>query len=141
MADALGENDWDDWEDTNRQGVRNQLRWALQALACDGIQQIQLFPARACKPFELADDFATWANMARSLFAGLFTPEQLGTLQKIDSSLEKLSREDEALWTDDALHSRPEWEELRSMAKVALGSFGWPIERPPEGRSRYISGN
>jgi hypothetical protein len=34
------------------------------------------------------------------------------------------------LWTDEALSSDPRWEEVRTLAKAALVSFGWPIEIP-----------
>lgn len=37
-------------------------------------------------------------------------------------------------WTDEALSSDPRWEEVRTLAKAALVSFGWPIEMPPPAR-------
>ncbi len=50
MSHALGEDNWDDWEDDTRRGVRNQFRWSLQALACDADVQLTLFPDFVCKP-------------------------------------------------------------------------------------------
>jgi hypothetical protein len=145
MVDALGENDWDDWEDPERQGIRNQFRWSLQALACESSVQMQLFPERACKPYELASDYSHWAGAVQSRFASLISKEQLEAVRQIDSRLRALSRGGtvfrEVLWQDDALSTQPEWNELRSMARSALEFFGWPIERPPNGRSRYLLGD
>ena len=144
MSHALGENDWYDWEDDTHRGARNQFRWSLQALACKREDQIALFPDFVDKPYELVCDYDNWSQVARSSFAGLFSDDQLRALQAIDVRIETMSRGgtdfDEALWNEDALGTRSEWEELRSLSKSALALFEWPIDKPPSGRSMYVRG-
>jgi hypothetical protein len=145
VSNALGEEDWDDWEDDARHGARNQFRWSLQALACEADDQLTLFPDFTCKPDELTSDYDNWSKAARSRFAGLFSDDQLAALRAIDSRIDAMSRRgiefEEELWRDDALGTRPEWEALRALAKLALKSFGWPTEKPPWGRSLYARGD
>jgi hypothetical protein len=141
---ALGENDWYDWEDDTRRGVRNQFRWSLQALACDADDQRSLFPNSVDTLYELVSDYDHWSKTAQSYFAGLFSKDQLAALRAIDSRIDAMSRGgreyDKSLWYDDALNSRREWEELRSLSKSALACFDWPLEKPPWGRSLYARG-
>ena len=141
MSQALGEDDWYDWEDEMRQGARNQFRWSLQALACEHDDQVTLFPDFVDKPYELVSDFCHWSRVARSTFAGLFSDDQLRVLQAIDVRIETMSRGgidfDEKLWNVDSLGKRCEWEELRSLSKAALACFDWPAKKPPWGRSLY----
>jgi hypothetical protein len=144
ISKALGEDDWDDWEDENRRGVRNQFRWGLQALACDADVQLTLFPDFVCKPHELASDYGHWSEAARSVFAGQFSTEQLAALGAIDARLDAMSRGGtdfkEEVWAEEALSTKSQWTELRSLAKAALACFGWPAQKPPWGRSIYVSG-
>jgi hypothetical protein len=44
------------------------------------------------------------------------------------------------LWTDNALHSRPEWSEIRSLAQKTLAAFGWPVTIPPSYSQEFITG-
>lgn len=143
MSKALGEDDWDDWENDNQRGVRKQFRWALQALACDADVQFTLFPDFVCKADELASDYGHWSEVARSVFAGQFSTEQLAALGAIDARLDAMSRGgtefNEELWYEGALGTKPQWKELRSLATAALAWFGWPAAIPPWGRSIYAS--
>jgi hypothetical protein len=70
-----------------------------------------------------------------------FSGDQLEALQAIDFRLDTMSRGgsefDEELWSDSALDSRREWEELRSLARAALTRLGWPVDVPPLDRSMY----
>ncbi len=117
-------------EDDDRRGVRDQFRWSLQALACDAEAQRSLFPDFVCKADELALDYDHWSEVARSFFAGEFSGVQLAALAKIDSRLDAMGRGgaefEEVLWSEDALGTRPQWEELRSLAKLALACFARP---------------
>jgi hypothetical protein len=145
VSQALSENDWDDWEDEIRQGVRNQFRWSLQALACSAEDQFALFPNFVSTPYELASDFNHWSKAALSKFAGKFSEDQLAAIRAIDELTTAMSRGgplfDEALWDDEALGARSEWEQLRSLGKTALACFDWPMEKPPWGRSVYSGGD
>jgi hypothetical protein len=44
----------------------------------------------------------------------------------LDSALNAMSGpQNAALWTEEALQSRPEWENVRNLAQRVLKSFGW----------------
>lgn len=141
MSQALGENDWDDWENEVRQGVRNLFRRSLQALACNAEDQLTLFPDFVSTPYELASNFDHWSKAALSTFEGMFSEEQRAALRAIHELTKSMSRcgrlFDEALWHDEALGARAEWEQLRLLAKSTLQLFDWPVEKPPGERSVY----
>ena len=123
-------------------GARNQLRWSLQALAMGAEVQRSLFPDFVCKAEELAFDFDHWLWFARSEFGAEFSGDQAEALRAIDRRLNAMSYGgidfDEELWSEAALGTRPEWEEVRSLAKLTLARFGWAAEVPPRGRSMYV---
>jgi hypothetical protein len=130
--------------DEDRTVVRNQFQWSIQALAMDAEVQRSLFPTFVCKADELALDYSDWSRVARSLFASEWSGDQLKALGAIDIRLDAMSRGgsefDEELWSEDALTSRPQWDELRSLARAALVQLGWSVEAPPFGRSAYVPG-
>jgi hypothetical protein len=52
-------------------------------------------------------------------------------LSRLDDFLNEMSTPYYSdFWTDEALSSDPRWEQVRTLAKAALVSFGWPIEIP-----------
>ena len=57
---------------------------------------------------------------------------KLATLDEFLSEMSGTHSSD--LWTDEALSSGHWWKEVRTLAKAALVSFGWPIEIPPPAR-------
>ena len=129
-------------DEANRDGVRDQFLWSLQALACDADAQLSLFPDFVCKADELAHDYGHWSEFVRSRFAGEFSGAQLAILQQIDDRLDAMGNGgtefEEELWSENALRMRPQWEELRTLARLALAKLGWPTETPPWGRSFYV---
>ena len=128
-------------EDDDRRGVRDQFRWSLQALACAPDAQLSLFPDFVCKADELALEYGHWSEVARSFFAGEFDEAQLAALRAIDFRSDAMGNGgaefEEDLWSEDALRASPLWEDLRTLAKLALAKLGWPAETPPCGRSLY----
>lgn len=130
--------------DNAQSGVRDPLRWSLQALACEADVQLSLFPDFVCKVDELALDFDHWYQTARELLGDEITGDRLATLQAMDDRLDVMSGEGsefvENLWFEDALSHRPQWTEVRALASTALACFGWPAEPPPRGRSFYAGG-
>ena len=131
-------------EGANRNGVRDQFLWSLQALACDADTQLSLFPEFVCKADELALDYGHWSEVARSCFAGEFSAAQLATLREIDRRLDAMGNGgtefSEELWLEDALRVEPQWGELRTLARLALTELDWPTETPPWGRSFHVPG-
>lgn len=122
--------------------VRDQLRWSTQALALDATMQQSLFPHFVCKLDEFASISAI-GSKSRAQLPSEFSIDQFEALHAIDVRLEWMSRGgnefDQDLWTDNALKVRPEWEELRCLARLALVRLCWPLEVPPWGRSEYLT--
>ena len=131
--------------EVDREGIRNQFRWSLQALAVSAEAQRSLFPDFVSKTDELVLDFDHWFWAARSILDEKFSDEQCEALQAIDRRLGAMSREgvefDEELWWEESLGDRPEWEDVRAMAKLALARLGWTAEKPPSGRAFYSNGS
>jgi hypothetical protein len=104
-----------------------QLREALQqaALPAEG----QIAKLKGCDvPFEVADDAGHWIQWVLQWPEAKLTDEQRSSLAELDELTDRMSGEHNAhLWTDEALRSRPEWNEVRRMACKALELFGWPL--------------
>ena len=125
-----------------REGIWDQFRWSVLALAMDAEVQLSLFPDFTCKADELALDFDHWFRVAKAQFPEEFSNGRLQALEAIDQKLEAMSFGgplfDEFGWGEDALRTRSEWSEVRSLAKHASHQFGWRLEVPPYGRSQYV---
>ena len=126
----------------NKESILGQLRWSLQALACQADAQMSLYPDFVCQADELVLDFAHWRDVAISNFGSEFTPESLRLLADIDTKLSEMSRKGslfhEELWTPEGLRRDPNWEEIRATARAALQSFDWPVENPGPSTSIYV---
>lgn len=110
-----------------------RLKHQLQALAVPAKVQLGLLPDFVCKADELALDFGHWCLCLLSNDNGRLTASQRAALVEIDNLFDKMTAKNEpALWTDDALGSRPEWEIIRQKAKRALALFAWPVDKPAE---------
>ncbi len=103
----------------------------LQALAMPAEVQLTLEPDGTNKADELALNFDDVFGMNRS---GRFplTPKQTRALNSVDAALEDMSGP-KPFWTEEALRTAGEWENVRSLAKEALRAFRWPIEVPQIG--------
>lgn len=105
-----------------------QLRIALQQAALPAERQIARLRGFDVA-FEVADDFDNWCRWALASADLKLTEEQRSRLSALNRRLEQMSGEHNAeLWTEDALRSRPEWEEVRREAREILELFQWPIE-------------
>ena len=105
-----------------------QLRKALQQATLPADRQIARLEGFDVS-FEIADDFGNWCRWALDSKDVELTNEQRSQLNALDARLNEMSGEHNAeLWTDDALRSRPEWEEVRRDARKILELFQWPIE-------------
>jgi len=105
-----------------------QLSKALQQAALPAERQIARLEGFDAS-FEVADDFGHWCGWVLDSKDVELTDEQRSRLAALDARLGEMSGEHNAkLWTDDALRSRPEWEEVRRDAREILGLFEWPIE-------------
>ena len=107
----------------------DHLRWALQHLSQPADAQLEFFGSAG----DMANEFGYWYATAREDFDDQLTPPQRRAIGVIDSLLGTFSSSDDGDYlTDEALHSGPEWDIIRDMAKDALRAFGWPTDGPPE---------
>src|SRR5260370_2496967 len=120
-------------------GVLKQLRLTLQLLASPPQAQLSHFPAHTVVVVltdEMALDLEHWVQCVPTYWK--LSQEQTAKLTTLDDFLDKMSTSlNRAFWRDEALSTDPRWEEVRSLAKEALDSFGWPSEVPPLARYRY----
>ena len=106
-----------------------QLEQSVRVAALPAYRQIESFPIGVDVPFEIADDFGNWCQWVLNAADVRLTNQQRSCLISLDTRLNRMSGEDNAdLWTEDALRSRPEWEEVRSEALDLLDLFEWPEE-------------
>ncbi len=108
-----------------------RLKHALQALAMAPDIQIRLFPEFVCKANEMVFEFELWHERLIGKASDALSDSQKSQLIAIEDTIAAMSEADNQLWSDDGLRSRPEWERLRSLARSALQTFGWPLEKPP----------
>ena len=113
-----------------------ELKWSLQALACEAEVQLSLYPDFVSKVEELANDFDGFRMAAIDNFGSEFSNASLNLLEAIDRKLDEIGEE---LWTPNGLRNDPNWQDIRMMARDALDSFGWPFENPdPNDSTVYI---
>jgi hypothetical protein len=114
--------------------VLQHLRHSLQLLASPAQAQLSHFPAGwVVLTDEMVLDFDAWVERISSYWK--LSKEQMARLTELDEFLNKMSASSKRdFWTDEALSSDPRWEEVRTLAKAALVSCGWPIEIPPPAR-------
>ena len=105
-----------------------QLRKALQQAALPAERQIASLKD-FCVADEVADDVGNRIHWVLQSPDAQLTDDQRCSLVELDSFLDRMSGKPNAhLWTDEALRSLPEWNQVRRMARQALELFGWPIE-------------
>ena len=105
-----------------------QLRRAVQQAALPADEQIGVLKGFDV-PFEVADDFGNWCRWALVSADVSLTDEQRGSLMSLDRCLDEMSGEHNAdLWTEDALRSRAEWDDVRRQARRVLELFHWSLD-------------
>lgn len=110
-----------------------RFMWAVQALALPAEQQLSLFPSFAGVADELAlEHEETQARFLNTSGTNL-SSDQKRAIQALDNKLEAMSGEENAttFWTVEALGGRPEWEQVRSLARKVLSVMGWSASVPP----------
>ncbi len=117
-----------------------RLEWSVRGLAQTADEQLKLFPSFVCVADELALEFDEHWRRVQSAEYGLST-FQKQVLGGLDSLLEEMSGPShQELWTDEALHSAPEWTGIRKAAREVLEVFGWSLSAPPRKRGDFYVG-
>ena len=120
-----------------------QLLHALQALAQPAQVQVELYPEFVCHGDELVIEYGEALDGAKS--TNDLTSGQIEALNELDRFLIEHSgkRHEELYLTPEGL-VLPAWDEIRSRARTALDSFGWPNDVPPSSVDRgniYVGPN
>jgi hypothetical protein len=62
-------------------------------------------------------------------------------LQALDQQLSDMSGwHNRFTWTDEALHTDPTWDHVRSLAREVLAAFGWTDDAPPSYAAEFVPG-
>ncbi len=130
----------DDADSTRKGDIA--LKWfrhSLQLLAKDAQAQIAHFPTDIHVTDEMVLDYSHWEREVRTYW--IFSQEQEARLSALNSFLNKIWKNNphnisRAFWEEEALFTDSQWEEVHTLAKAALASFGWPVEVPPP--AQYI---
>jgi hypothetical protein len=106
-----------------------QLRRSVRLAALPADEQIASFPNGAAIEEEIAIDFDSYCQWALEGYqAPDLSHEQRTSLLALNTRLERMSGEQNAdLWTNDALRTRVEWEQVRKDARKILDVFGWTM--------------
>jgi hypothetical protein len=119
-----------------------ELCLSLQLLVAQAQDQIAHFSPiliPICKEDDMALEYDHWSNCVHAYWK--LSQDQVEKLTTLNHYLANLSGQSQAaFWTDEALFTDPRWGKVRSLAKMALASFQWPIEVPPleQHPERYV---
>jgi len=121
----------------DKEAVFNQLKWSLQAMACDSETQISLFPDFVVVADEIITDFDHWRTVA-SRYKSEFSQAQIESLHQVDLVIDEINRSQEDLWENDSLATHELWGRLRIAGANALKEFHWTLEVPSTSRSIFL---
>lgn len=107
----------------------SQLLKSVRRAALPAEEQIASFPNGVAIEDEIAIDFDSYCQWALEGYqAPKLSNEQRTSLLALNTRLDEMSGQQNAdLWTDDALRTRAEWEQVRSDARKILDVFGWSM--------------
>ena len=121
------------------QAMLLRLKHSLQTLAMPPDIQLGLLPDFVCKPDELALTFDHWYQCVLSNDDRTLSRQQKLALEALDKHLDIMTGK-EHLWTEEAVKSLPEWEQIRRLARETLESFNWEVTVPPSYSFEYVPG-
>jgi hypothetical protein len=120
-------------------GVFERLKHSVQLLALPAEAQLKLLPSFVCKADELASDYETWREVTLRNYGKELSVDQVSSMAQLDEKLEGLTDDGSQHWSDAAVRTSPEWQDVRHLAAGVLRAFGWPAELPPSYAHEYIS--
>jgi hypothetical protein len=109
-----------------------RLKRTLEALAARHTAEPSLFPDAVVRPDELALNFENCAAAVRARDDVEVSPPQVSALAALDDQFATMSRlaaeVDADVWSEEALRTDENWEQVRRLAGEALAAFGWDTE-------------
>ena len=110
--------------------VQTQLRDKLQLLAAQGQDQVHHFPPHVAIVDEMISDYLHDSVSIHTYWT--LSQEQTRRLTALqDFLLAHDNPQHGEFWEEEALFTDPRWNEVRTLAKVALTCLEWSIETPP----------
>ena len=119
----------------NQESTITQLKWAIQALALEAHDQINIFPDGVVVTDELLLEFDTRYQASISNYPEYFSEDQRDALFQIHLFIDNIPPEETTIRSEEALVVSTYWKELRVLATIALIEFNWTLEIPPKERS------
>ena len=114
---------------------------ALRALAAPAAEQLERFPDFVAKPDDLALDFDDAYLLLQQCQQLELSTAQLDAVAAVDRLLEHMSdSQRHALWTENALRSALEWQQVREAARAALRMLGYAEGPVPPSNAVYVPG-
>ena len=121
---------------------RRMLIEALRLLAAPYDQQAGSLPPFVSVADEIALTFdETYPFSAELVGDGLLDSSAKRGLDELDSILDRMSREEEALWTAEALRVDPRWHAIRVKSCETLARMGATPARPNLFWTQYVEGD
>ncbi len=118
-----------DWVQTGN-WVQTQLREKLQLLAAQAQDQVDHFPPHVAIVDEMISDYLHDCVSIHTYWT--LSQEQTRRLTALqDFLLAHNNPQNSVFWEVQALFSDPRWDQVRTLATLALTSLEWPIETPP----------
>ena len=123
----------------DRFAIFERLKYSIQLLAGPAEIQLRMLPRFVCRVNELALDFDLWKEIVLNTFRSELSTDQICRMESIDLSLSELTRMGPEHWTEEAVRESDEWKRIRTLAALALVSFGWARDTPPSHAGEYVS--
>jgi hypothetical protein len=111
-----------------QEGLRRNLKEALQALALPPAEQIRVTEP-GCVMCELYEDFCSDYPAYISMFDPELSEDQRNLLLAVAGNLENIPNEAFVCYDNSCLEHQA-WAEVRSSAAAALSALGWKMELP-----------
>jgi hypothetical protein len=124
-------------EEFTKEAIFERLRHSLQLLASPAVTQLKLLPPYVCKADELALEFDNWQEISLHNYRKEFSVDQISAMSALDAKLDWLSNAGKEYWSDEAVRTSPEWQNIRYLGTCVLDAFGWPVETPPSHAHEY----
>jgi hypothetical protein len=119
-----------------------RFEWIVRAIAQPAEIQQTLFPPYVVVADELAMEFEEHLRKLQTAgLSSVFNEDEERLVMDLDAKLAAISGpKNLRFWTDEALSSAPEWDEIRRAASAVLDKMGWSKAPPPADRGDVYVG-
>ncbi|MXR70142.1 hypothetical protein GNT65_15865 [Shewanella sp. JBTF-M18] len=117
----------------------DNLKNSIMALAASAKVQEALYPSFSAVGDELVLEFGECLD---NLKVSDLTPEQAASIEALDVFIIQHSgTQFSAMYLENsALYENPNWDEIRSLAKLVAKEMGWSLSEPVKQKHRIVTG-